>query len=245
MFGFKGEFAVVFLPIAQDYKRLLDGDQGPNTGGMGAYAPVRVDESLLAEIRDTIILPTVHGMAAQGTSYQGALYAGIMVTKDGPKLIEYNCRFGDPECQVILPLIESDIIPYLSACSQMGGLAKMEPLRVKQKCAVCTVLVPQGYPGVHKIGFSIFTYHLKKIDPRVTVFHGGTEEEYCDTIMMGTRMFPVVRLKATGGRTLSVVAIGDTFESAAQGSREVASVIANRSAGELFFRKDIAKNVAE
>jgi len=236
---------VVFLPIAQDHKRLLDGDQGPNTGGMGAYAPVPVDERLIAEIRDRIILPTVHGMAAQGTPYRGALYAGIMVTKDGPKLIEYNCRFGDPECQVILPLIESDIIPYLYACSEKGGLAIMEPLQVRQECAVCTVLVPQGYPGAHKIGFSIYTYHLKEIDPRVTVFHGGTEEEYSGAVMMGTRMYPVVGLKATGGRTLSVVAIGDTFEAAAQSSREVASIVANRSAaGALFFRKDIAKNMA-
>ncbi|MBI2030481.1 phosphoribosylamine--glycine ligase, partial [Candidatus Kaiserbacteria bacterium] len=237
---------VVLLPIAQDYKRLLDGDKGPNTGGMGAYAPVPVDESLLAKIRDTIILPTLRGMAAQGTPYHGALYAGIMVTEDGPKLIEYNARFGDPECQVILPLIESDIVPYLYACSEKGGLAKMPPLRVRQACAVCTVLVPQGYPGVHKTGFPIYTYDLKAIDPRVTVFHGGTEEEYSGrVVMVGDRTLPVVGLRATGGRTLSVVGIGDTFESAAQSSRRVAGVIASRSHGKLFFRKDIAKNVAK
>lgn len=223
---------VVFLPIAQDYKRLLDGDQGPNTGGMGARAPVRVDKRLLAEIRDTIILPTLRGMAAQGTLYQGALYAGIMVTKDGPKLIEYNCRFGDPECQVILPMIESDIVPYLYACSEKGGLAKMPPLRVRQKCAVCTVLVPQGYPGSFQTGAPITGADEIGFQSafRVHVFHAGTERG------------PDGVLRTSGGRVMNLVGVEDTFAAARHMSLKGAEYV---DFDGKFFRKDIAKNVAE
>jgi len=221
---------IVFLPFTRDHKRLLDGDKGPNTGGMGAYGPVHIDEATLNRIKDEILVPTLRGMAARGTPFRGALYAGIMLTREGPKLIEYNARWGDPETQTLLPLIESDIVPYLWAACEKGGLAKMPPLKVKPCCTVSTVLVPRGYPGECETGFPIIG--VGESDPHVRIHHAGTE-----------RIAGGMLVASGHGRTLCVTGLGDTFPEARKRSLDVAIAIARRSCGMLSHRTDIAEGV--
>ena len=143
------------LPPARDYKRALDGDKGLNTGGMGAYSPLPdVDSALVEEVRLRIILPILQAMKDSGTPFHGLLYAGLMLTDEGPKLLEFNVRFGDPETQVVLPRLESDIVPYLLAIAknEPGALARLGPLAVKDEAAVCVTLACEGYPENPKTG---------------------------------------------------------------------------------------------
>jgi phosphoribosylamine--glycine ligase len=218
-----GENAEV-LPVARDYKRAFDGNKGPNTGGMGSYSPLPdVSNEDLADIKTRIIMPTLRGMAEErGAPYQGLLYAGIILTRDGPKLLEYNVRFGDPETQVVLPLIESDIVEYMFACNKLGGLAKLGPLKVKNKFSVCIVLASDGYPGKYQTGFAI--RGLKNVPRDVSVFHAGTNR------VTGN-------LVTSGGRVMSIVGLGSTIEQARQRAEVGADAIlfANK-----FCREDIA-----
>lgn len=189
------------LPLvgAQDHKAVGDGDTGPNTGGMGAYSPApALTEALQAEIMERIIAPTVEGMAAEGTPFTGVLYAGLMLTEEGPKLLEYNVRFGDPECQVLMLRLRSDILPALVA--SCDGMLATFNLRWSNDAALTVVMATNGYPGDYAKGSEI--RGLDAISPEdAIVFHAGTVSENG-------------RLLASGGRVLNVTASGATISDA-------------------------------
>jgi len=181
-------FAV--MPPARDYKRLRDGDQGPNTGGMGSYAPVHdLDPDVMARVRESVLEPAVAGLRAEGRPYRGALYAGLMLTREGPMALEFNCRFGDPETQVILPLLDLDLAELLLACAE-GRLAT-ESIATLPDVAVCVVLAAEGYPERPRAGDPIRGFEVA-LQSGALVFHAGTGERDG-------------RLVTTGGRVLSVV----------------------------------------
>lgn len=189
----------VLLPAAQDHKRAYDGDEGPNTGGMGAYAPAPVmTDALVERAYREIIAPAIKGMAARGTPFTGVLFTGLMITRDGPKLIEFNTRFGDPECQVLMMLLESDLIDILDATAH-GRLASITP-RWKQAVAMTVVMAARGYPGAYEKGSVIGNADGLDTD-KVRVFHAGTIRE--DGV-----------LRANGGRVLNITAIGNTVAEA-------------------------------
>ncbi|HTO82560.1 MAG TPA: phosphoribosylamine--glycine ligase, partial [Methylomirabilota bacterium] len=178
------------LASAQDHKRVGDGDTGPNTGGMGAYSPAPVvTEAVAADVMNRIIRPTIAAMAAEGRPFKGVLYAGLMLTAAGPQLIEYNARFGDPECQVLLPRLKSDLLTALVAARD-GVLANYD-LRWSDEVALCVVLAANGYPDDPQRGGEIRGLDDAASDPDVTIFHAGTKRE-------GDR------LVAAGGRVLDV-----------------------------------------
>jgi phosphoribosylamine--glycine ligase len=189
------------LPLAgaQDHKAVGEGDTGPNTGGMGAYSPApSLTEALEAEVMETIIMPTVHGMAADGCPYTGILYAGLMLTKDGPKLLEYNVRFGDPECQVLMMRLRSDIVPALVAACD--GMLESFDLRWMDDAAMTVVLAAHGYPGSYEKGTEIRNLDAAA-QTGAMVFHAGTTAD-------GDRIL------ANGGRVLNVTAYAPTIAEA-------------------------------
>ena len=187
------------LTTAQDHKRAYDGDTGPNTGGMGAYSPAPVmTREIYEETLERIIRPTVKGLAARGTPYQGVLYAGLMLTADGPKLVEYNARFGDPETQVMLPRMESDLLPLLHATAT-GALAGHD-VAWKDQFALTVILATKGYPGSYGKGSEIRgADHVE--GEGIVVFHAGTQRDG-------------ERLVAIGGRVLNVTALGKNLKEA-------------------------------
>jgi phosphoribosylamine--glycine ligase len=186
---------------AQDHKRVGDGDTGPNTGGMGAYSPARVLTPMLeAEAIDKIVAPTVCAMADEGMPYSGVLYAGLMLTAEGPKLIEYNARFGDPECQVLMMRLESDLVEILSACAD-NRLSAIEPPRFSGDSALTVVMAADGYPATPKRGGRIDGIPAAEANG-AKVFHAGT------TLGMDGV------LTASGGRVLNVTARGGTVRTA-------------------------------
>jgi len=189
------------LASAQDHKRVGDGDTGPNTGGMGAYSPApaasaAVEESVMARI----IRPTVAAMAAEGKPFKGVLYAGIMLTAEGPKLLEYNVRFGDPETQVLCPRLKSDLLPALIACHD--GMLDQIDLRWMSEAALTVVMAANGYPGSYAKGSEIRGLAEAGKLPGVTIFHAGTKRDSDG------------RLLAEGGRVLNVTALGATVAEA-------------------------------
>jgi len=189
------------LPLAgaQDHKAVGEGDTGPNTGGMGAYSPAPSLTPELEElVMETIVMPTVHGMAADGAPYVGVLYAGLMLTKDGPKLLEYNVRFGDPECQVLMMRLRSDIVPALIA--SCDGVLKTFDLRWSDDAAMTVVLAANGYPGSYEKGTEIRGLDAAEATGAM-VFHAGTKAD-------GDRVL------ANGGRVLNVTATGTTIAEA-------------------------------
>lgn len=188
------------LATAQDHKQVGDGDTGPNTGGMGAYspAPVMTDE-LCQRTMDEIILPTVKAMSDAGTPYRGVLYAGLMITSAGPQLIEYNVRFGDPECQVLMMRLNSDLLEVL--CATVGGILPKISLDWRPEAALSVVMAAKGYPGAYAKGSMIHGLdHAAEVES-VEIFHAGTED------VDGT-------IVAAGGRVLNVTALGWTVEAA-------------------------------
>jgi phosphoribosylamine---glycine ligase len=192
---------VLPLAAAQDHKRVGDGDVGPNTGGMGAYSPAPViDQAMAHRVMTEIILPTVQGMAKEGNPFKGVLFAGLMITDDGPKLIEHNVRFGDPECQVLMARLKSDLLPALIACHD-GQLANID-LRWDDGAAICVVMATNGYPGAYGKGSPIDGLNVAEQDDAVTIFHAGTALQ------------PGGQLTANGGRVLGVTAMGSDIESA-------------------------------
>ncbi|HYF23978.1 MAG TPA: phosphoribosylamine--glycine ligase [Caulobacteraceae bacterium] len=194
-----GERAVLFGG-AQDHKRAFDGDLGPNTGGMGAYSPAPVfTPELVQAASERIVAPTVRGMAAEGTPYKGVLYAGLMATAEGPKLVEYNARFGDPECQVLMLRLRSDLVPYLHAAAT-GGLGRLIEPVWRAEAAVCVVLAARGYPDSPIPGSTIRGAE-QDFGPDVAVFHAGTARKG-------------ETLTAAGGRVLNVCALGATVAEA-------------------------------
>ncbi|PVB63084.1 phosphoribosylamine--glycine ligase [Labrenzia sp. 011] len=187
------------LATAQDHKRAFDGDEGPNTGGMGAYSPAPVlTDPLIAEVMKTIIEPTIATLAKRGTPFKGVLYAGLMITAEGPKLIEYNTRFGDPECQVLMMRLKSDLLDLLLA-SVEGTLATASA-RWRDEAAISVVMAARGYPGTYAKGTEIRGLEPLASD-RLEVFHAGTK-------MDGARLL------ANGGRVLNVTALGSNVQEA-------------------------------
>ncbi len=210
------------MPAAQDHKRLLENDYGPNTGGMGAFAPspLATDE-LLAEVRSKVLEPALAGMAAEGMPYVGVLYAGIMLTEDGIKVLEFNCRFGDPETQVILPLLNSDLVEIITACID-GTLADVDIIW-NGKSAVTVVLASDGYPGDYTTGVEI-TKIDEAVDGGALVFHAGTK-------------YKEGRLLTDGGRVLAVTGLGRDLNAAAHAAYGGVNRIHFNNAR---YRKDIA-----
>jgi phosphoribosylamine--glycine ligase len=194
-----GETAIPLVG-AQDHKRAFDGDKGPNTGGMGAYSPAPVLPPALQQIAmDKFIKPTVAAMAERGRSYQGVLYLGLMITKEGPKLVEYNCRFGDPECQVLMPRLKSDLLTTLIAMRD-GQLHNLD-LRWSDETALTVVMASKGYPGDYAKGTEIRNLDAASAVEGVQIFHAGTERRDG-------------KLLAIGGRVLNITALGKTVAEA-------------------------------
>jgi phosphoribosylamine---glycine ligase len=224
VFALTDGIEVVPLLPAQDHKRVGEGDTGPNTGGMGAYAPVSVaSPGLLREVRDRILLPTLDALRAEGTPFRGLLYAGLMLTDEGPRVVEFNCRFGDPETQVVLPLLEGSLLEPLLEVARGGSLAGWRP-SWREGAAVTTVLASAGYPGSYPKGVPVEIPAELERDPDLLIFHAGTRRE-------GDR------LVSSGGRVLSITGLGPTLGDAASRSRDGAAAI--RLAGG-HFRRDIA-----
>ncbi len=193
-----------FLPLgsAQDHKRVGDGDTGPNTGGMGAYSPARLMTPALEKlVNETIITPTLKGMADEGHPYSGVLFAGLMLTKQGPKLLEYNVRFGDPECQTLMMRLEGDFAAMLMAAAK-GNLAEAKSgFSMSDKQSLCVVMAAQGYPGAYKKGTVINGLEAANADGAY-VFHAGTKMDAAKNIV------------ADGGRVLGVTASADDLKAA-------------------------------
>ena len=212
----------LLLQPSQDHKRVGAKDRGPNTGGMGAYAPVSIaDSKVLDEARTEIIAPTLAAMTADGCPFQGFLYAGLMKTEEGLKVVEFNCRFGDPEAQVVLPLLESSLLDLLVTVAQGGSIAG-RTVTSREGSAVTTVVASGGYPGSYEKGKAM-TIPEKLFNGNMIVFHAGTATANGVTV-------------TAGGRVVSVTAIAPTFLEAARNSRESAAQIEFEGA---FFRRDI------
>jgi len=208
-----GEFSYA-LPPAQDHKRLLDGDQGPNTGGMGAYSPVALaplHSKLFEDVFSRIVRPTLEAMRSRGTPFTGLLYAGLMLTDDGPKVVEFNCRFGDPETQVVLPALQRGV----PVCEWMSKVARGESLRADtaltwQGAALTTVLAASGYPDKPRTGDRI---DVPSVPDDALVFHAGTKRDASGTLV------------TAGGRVLAVTGLGESVEQARERSQELAASI--------------------
>jgi phosphoribosylamine--glycine ligase len=216
-----GETAIP-LGGAQDHKRAFDGDKGPNTGGMGAYSPTPILPPSLQQIAmDKFIKPTVAAMTERGRRYQGVMYLGLMITKDGPKLVEYNCRFGDPECQVLMPRLKSDLLTTLIAMRD-GQLHNLD-LRWSDKAALTVVMASKGYPGNYAKGTEIRNLDEASRVEGVQIFHAGTERRDG-------------KLLAVGGRVLNVTAVGkDVAEAQARAYKAIDLI----DWPEGFYRRDI------
>ena len=216
---------VLPLEAAQDHKAIFDGDRGPNTGGMGAYSPApRLSGSLANEVMDTMVTPTVRALAKAGHPYRGVLYAGLMLTAQGPKVLEFNARFGDPETQPLLLRMEDDLLPLLYATTTGGDLFP-KAVRFGQKAAVCVVLASGGYPGEYATGRPISGIEATLALPDVVVFHAGT------ALKEG-------RLVTAGGRVLGVTALGETMAAAIERAYEAVSKIHFDG---MHFRRDIGR----
>ena len=215
----------IILPFgsAQDHKRVGDGDTGPNTGGMGAYSPARVlTPDLRAQVMQRIIAPTVKTLAEEGTPYSGVLYAGLMLTSEGPKLVEYNCRFGDPECQVLMLRLEGDLGEYLLACAQYR-LGAMERPRFSSDTALTVVMAANGYPGTPEKGGMIGGIEAAEA-AGAKVFHAGTALDASG------------QLVANGGRVLNVTALGGD---AAEAQHKAYAAVGRIDFPTGFCRRDI------
>lgn len=217
-----GERAIP-LAGAQDHKQVHDGDHGPNTGGMGAYTPAPVlDEAMEKRIMDEIVTPTVEAMKKEGKPYKGVLFAGLMIGEDGPKVIEFNCRFGDPECQPIMARLQSDALEMLLAAAR-GELGKIK-LKWDPRTALTVVMAANGYPGNYRKGTEIKGLDDADALDDVIVFHAGTASD-------GNG-----RMLANGGRVLGVTALGDTVEAAQKRAYEAVDAI---DWPQGFCRRDI------
>ena len=224
LLAFTDGTTVLPMEVAQDHKPAFDGDTGPNTGGMGACSPAPVfTPELKQQVIDRVMLPAVNGMRAEGIPYQGVLYAGLMITADGPKVLEFNARFGDPETQPIMMRMDSDIVPILEACA--NGTLDACSLEWKPGAAVCVVMASEGYPGSYDKGRPISGLDQANSLPGVSVFHAGTKQDG-DIIV------------TNGGRVLGVTALG--------GNVQMAIVKAYQAVGKIkwpgvHYRTDIGQ----
>ena len=220
---------ILTLPAAQDHKPAYDGDRGPNTGGMGAYCPTPlVDEELLHRVEETVLVPTVHHMKRQRRPFQGVLYAGLMITKQGPKVLEYNVRFGDPECQPVLMRLKTDLLEVLLAASE-DRLDTAPPLEWDARPAVCVVMASEGYPGSYEKGHVIRGLDEAARMPDVKVFHAGTTTTNGEVVN-------------SGGRVLGVTALGESVAAAKLSAYKAVKAIRWQGA---WCRKDISDKAME
>ena len=216
----------VLLPAAQDHKRLNDNDKGPNTGGMGAYSPAPlITENQNERIIKEIIEPTIDELLKNNINYRGVLYFGLMITKSGPKVIEYNCRFGDPECQTIMPLMDKYFVTILQKCA-MGNLTGNEKIDSKNKFSGCVIATSKGYPLHYETGFPI---HI-----------GNIEFEDCQIFDSGTCLNENGILVTDGGRVLSIVCQGQNFNEVFD---KAYNTLKNINFEGIFYRKDIGHQV--
>ncbi|EGD51500.1 phosphoribosylamine/glycine ligase [Thermoanaerobacter ethanolicus JW 200] len=220
VFAFTDGENILPMVSAMDYKKIYEGDKGPNTGGMGSIAPnPYLEEETLKEVMESILKPVVKALQKEGIVYKGVLYAGLMLTKEGPKVLEFNARFGDPETQVVLPLLKTDLIDIMEATIE-GKLDKIQ-IEWEDKKAVCAVAVSNGYPGEYQTGFEITG--LEKVK-EAFVYHAGT-------------VLKDGKIVTSGGRVLAVTSIGDSYEEAREKVyREIKKI---RFEG-MYYRKDIA-----
>jgi len=217
---------LIVLPPAQDHKRLLEGDKGPNTGGMGAYAPATlINQQDLEDLTELILIPTLKGLRKRKIKYIGVIYAGLMLTESGPKVIEFNCRFGDPECQALMPLMGEEFASVLFACA-LGDLERAPKLKFKDLCSACVVAASKGYPEKPKKGDQININ--SESNSSLQVFHAGTTIDQYDNII------------TSGGRVLSVVAQGESFDKAFELAYDSLKQI---NFDGMHFRKDIGYQV--
>lgn len=215
---------IVLLAPSQDYKRIFDGDRGPNTGGMGAYAPVRaVTGELTRQIKCEILIPTIRAMKAEGKQYRGLLYAGLILTNEGPKVLEFNCRFGDPESQVVLPLLQEDLVDLLLRVCD-GNLEERSFDRPKN-AAVCVVVASGGYPGPYQRGKEISGLEKLKELEGIMAFHAGTKSKEG-------------KIFTNGGRVLGITGVAHDVQSAAQKAYQG---VAEISFEKMYYRKDISR----
>lgn len=218
---------ILMLPFCQDHKQIFEGDKGPNTGGVGAYSPLPFMTDEMAErIKTEIMQPVVDGLRAEGIPYKGVLYGGLFVSEVGPKVIEFNCRFGDPECQVLMRMVNEDIYPLLLQCA-MGQL-EQDSITTTAGAAANIVLCSGGYPGDYQTGFEV--QGLDKItNPDVVVFHAGTKKENSKVL-------------TSGGRVLNVTAHGENLKSAL--SKAYSQIGENGVHFDgMYYRKDIGHRV--
>ena len=215
---------VVPMVSSMDHKRALDGDKGLNTGGMGTIAPnPYYTEAIAKECMETIFLPTIRAMNAEGRTFKGCLYFGLMLTKDGPKVIEYNCRFGDPETQVVLPLLKSDLLTVMRAVTD-GTLAQT-PVAFYDKSACCVIMASEGYPQSYEKGFAI-----------------TVPNEVAEHVYVAGATLADGKLVTSGGRVLGVTAVEDTLAKAIASAYELVKKITFKNA---FYRRDIGKRALE
>jgi len=217
---------LVVLPPAQDHKRLLDGDNGPNTGGMGAYAPaLLINDEDLKDLTELVLIPTLKGLKKKKIKYIGVIYAGLMLTSSGPKVIEFNCRFGDPECQALMPIMGDEFASVLFACAQ-GEIEKAPKLTFKSEFSACIVAASKGYPESPQKGKKI-SINVES-NSSLQVFHAGTTTDEFDNKI------------TSGGRVLSIVAQGENFDKA---FNLAYSNLKEINFDGMHFRKDIGYQV--
>ena len=216
----------ILLPSAQDHKRINENDKGLNTGGMGAYSPTPIlSKSELSIICKKIIEPTIDELIKRNIDYRGVLYFGLMITKSGPKVIEYNCRFGDPECQTIMPLMDINFVNILYKCA-LGNLNGEEQLLSSSRVSACVIAASKGYPENYKVGFPI-TFKNEESE-EVQIFHSGTSLNKDGNVI------------TNGGRVLSIISQGDDFDSA---FNQVYKVLREINFEGMYYRRDIGHQV--
>jgi len=216
----------VLLPTAQDHKRLNEKDEGPNTGGMGAYSPTPlITTNLLTEIIKKIIKPTIDELRRKNIDYRGVIYFGLMITKSGPKVIEYNCRFGDPECQTIMPLLDKNFVVILQKCA-MGKLTGNEKIDIANKVSGCVIATSKGYPNEYKTGYPIEIGNIDSTD--------------CQIFDSGTFLSKNGELLTDGGRVLSIVCQDKDFDMAFEKAYKNLNEI---NFDGIYFRNDIGHQV--
>jgi phosphoribosylamine--glycine ligase len=215
---------ILTMPSSQDHKAIYDGDKGPNTGGMGAYSPAPVvDDELMHEIEETIIKPTINGLKEEDCEYRGVIYCGLMISDAGPQVLEYNVRFGDPEAQVVIPRLKSDLVSLLLACAD-GNLSDVEP-EWTDEAAVCVVLASGGYPGKYEKGKAISGFSKASEAPGAIVFHAGTTLKNKKVV-------------TNGGRVIGATALAKDIPSAIKNAYKCADAI--KFSGK-YCRTDIGK----
>lgn len=223
-FAFTDGENILPLEPSQDHKPIFDGDKGPNTGGMGAYTPAPVvNDELRQRIIDEVMVPTVQAMKSEGRTYKGILYAGLMIKDNDLKVLEFNCRFGDPEAQPLLMRMESDVVPILYSIAK--GEAKCDPIEWKDSFCVCVVMASKGYPGSYDKGVELKRLGDFTDTSETVVFHAGTA-------------FSGDKLVTNGGRVLGVTSLGDTIEESIRSAYKAVDFISEEN---LIYRTDIGK----